>query len=187
MRTAIKAFGEKRYGEFQLAASIAAKNPGGISDLERGQLDLMSGLLEWYQGRGQAASTLLRKVGDSGDSRTLRDAALKNLAALYASVEDFEEAASVASSLRDSDPGVAWIRGYALMGAGDAKAAAAAYKRGLSSRGANQDALLFNMALAQYRAGDKGGALSSMKEFVDVANPAGSHPARRYISIWSRE
>ncbi|HVJ65930.1 MAG TPA: tetratricopeptide repeat protein [Bdellovibrionota bacterium] len=187
MRTAIKAFSEKRYGEFQLAASIAAKNPGGMSDLERGQLDLMSGLLEWYQGRGQTASTLLRKVGDSGDSRSLRDAALKNLAALYASVEDFEEAASVASSLKDSDPGVAWIRGYALMGAGDAKAAASAYKRGISSRGANQDALLFNMALAQYRAGDKGAALSSMKEFVDIASPAGSHPARRYISIWSRE
>jgi tetratricopeptide (TPR) repeat protein len=187
MKVAVKAFSEKRFGEFQLASSLMQKNPAGVTDTERGQLDLLAGLLEWNQGRGQAASTLLRKVGDSARSRELRDAALKNVAALYAAVEDFSEAESITSSLKDSDPEVAWIRGYAMMGSGDAKGAVSAYKRGLGGRGDARNAVLFNLALAQYRAGDKSGAISSMKEFIDVASPAGSHPARRLIGMWSRE
>jgi tetratricopeptide (TPR) repeat protein len=187
MKVAVKAFTEKRYGEFQLASSLLQKTPGALNDSERSQLDLMSGLLEWFQGRGQSSSTILRKVGDSARSRDLRDSALKNLAALYASVEDFAEAASISASLSSSDSAVAWIRGYSLMGSGDAKGAVSAYKRGVSSRGSNQNELLFNLALAEYRAGEKSSALSTMKSFVDSVNPAGSHPARRYIGIWSRE
>lgn len=187
MRVAVQSFIEKRYGQFQLAASILQKSPASVTDSERAQMDLMSGLLEWYQGHGQAAANMLRKVADGSGSRELRDAALKNLAGLYASVEDFSEALSVSSSLTESDPVVALIRGYSYMGSSDAKKAVSAYKQGLGGHGEVQNQILFNMALAQYRAGDKEGALSSMKQFVDSANPSGSHPSRRLIGIWSRE
>lgn len=188
MKVGVEAFKAKRFGEFLLASSLLQKTPSAMTDEERGQLDLLGALIEWNEGRGQAAANLLRKVSDSASSRELRDAALKNLSALYAAVQDSAEALNLSASLKDSDPAVALIRGYSFMIKGDAKSAVSAYRRAKSSvKTASQASVLFNLAIAEYRSGSKDSAISTMKEYVDLASPAGSHPSRRLIGTWSRE
>jgi hypothetical protein len=201
VRTARSAFAAGRMGEFLLAESIATgdaqKSGAGdaqepLRDLERAELENLKGLFNVRFGRLEAATRIFRAASDVGaaaqsgnaaELASVRTAALKNLAGLYVSVGDFNLALDTLSTLVETDPDVAWMKGTALRGTGKPAEAVQAYSRGLLKTG-NNPTLLFNMALAQGAAGDTAGAATTMQKYVELETPSGSHPSRALLKTW---
>lgn len=185
LKSLSSALAGNRFGEFRLALSFVEKAEPPFTEPERAELENLTGLAEWKLGNTQDAVKAFREASDTtgGESANLRQAALKNLAALDLQVRDYRAALDVLASMPEGEPDVAFMRGLGLMGTGQPKEAVSAYAAGLVTAPANTK-LMFHLALAQAAMGDAAGAVKSMTGYVERETPPGSDVSRTLLRQW---
>jgi tetratricopeptide (TPR) repeat protein len=182
-----QALKNRNIAEFNLALQLLSAPGTTLSVTEKAELSLMTGLAEWNIGENQAAVRVFRTVSDSSDSElaSSRNAALKNLGALYLQVRDWEQAENVSSGMSTSDPEGGLIRGLALTAKGKYSDANTAFEEALSNAAGNtRSILLFNRAIVLAKLNRFRDAASMMSTYIESESPSGNHISRSLLRQW---
>jgi tetratricopeptide (TPR) repeat protein len=103
MKVTARAFQKKNIGEFLLGVDLLERATPAKTAREAAYVANMAALVDWRQGAGRVAFETWSRIasGDDGDSRSLKTAALKNLAALQLHVGDVSGAQSTLSGISE--------------------------------------------------------------------------------------
>src|SRR5690606_5978536 len=92
IQAAVESFKKGRFGEASLALTILSERKDiEVTDSQRHVLENLEGLALYRNGFNEAAVRSFRKASESSSS-SVKTAAIKNLAAVYLNVADFDQA-----------------------------------------------------------------------------------------------